>query len=194
MGTRGLTVVIKDGRHRVAQYGQWDHYPGGQGVTALNFLRGGGLTKLEANLDKVEWLSDEHYSKATDHITEGREWITFDQSAEIDKIFPYISRNHGAEILSRIANAPSDATIHLRDEIEFVNDSLFNEGTYVIDLDARVFEVYDGFQTEPHTAGRFAKDTDDGRGYYPVKLIRSYPLDDLPTVDEFIDDLAEAEG
>lgn len=191
MGTRGLTVVIKDGRHRIAQYGQWDHYPEGQGATALNFLRGGGLTKLEANLDKLEWLSDEHYSKATDHITEGREWITFDQSAEIDKIFPFISRNHGAEILSRVANHEGDGPIYLRDEIEFVNDSLFNEGTYVIDLDARVFEIYEGFQEKPHAEGRFARNTEDGKGYYPVKLVKSYSLDNLPTVDEFLDDLSE---
>lgn len=167
MGTRGLTVVIKDGQHRIAQYGQWDHYPEGQGVTALNFLRDGGLTKLEANLDKVEWLSDDHYAEATAHISEGREWITFEESDKIDKVFPFISRNHGAEILSRVANHEGDSSIYLRDEIKFVNDSLFNEGTYVIDLDAQVFEVYDGFQTEPHTAGRFAKDTDDGGGLLP---------------------------
>lgn len=191
MGTRGLTVVIKDGRHRIAQYGQWDHYPAGQGVTALNFLRDGGLTDLVKNLDSIEWLSDKHYSEATNHITEGREWITFDQSAEIDKIFPYISRNHGAEILSKIANAAEGETIYLRDEIEFVNDSLFNEGTYVIDLDAGVFEVYEGFQESTHTEGRFAKPHDDGKGYYPVKLVKSYSLDNLPTVDDFLDDLSE---
>ena len=39
MGTRNLTAVYIDGEYKVAQYGQWDGYPEGQGLTALHFLR-----------------------------------------------------------------------------------------------------------------------------------------------------------
>ena len=39
MGTRHLTIVAAAGGYPVAQYGQWDGYPSGQGVTALNFLK-----------------------------------------------------------------------------------------------------------------------------------------------------------
>ena len=39
MGTRNLTAVYLDGQYKVAQYGQWDGYPEGQGITALTFLR-----------------------------------------------------------------------------------------------------------------------------------------------------------
>ena len=40
MGTRNLTIVRnKEGIIRVAQYGQWDGYPEGQGITALNFIK-----------------------------------------------------------------------------------------------------------------------------------------------------------
>lgn len=192
MGTRGLTVVIKDGKHRIAQYGQWGHYPGGQGVTALDFLRSGDLDALEANLDRIEWLTDEHYRSATRHITKDRGYITLDEAAEIYKIFPFISRNHGAGILRLIANDAGSGPIYLRDEIDFVNDSLFNEGTYVIDLDSHVFEVYDGFQEAPHNDGRFASQ-EDNRGYYPVRLVKSYSLDNLPTTEEFLDDFSKDE-
>ena len=39
MGTRHVTAVFLNGEPRVAQYGQWDGYPSGQGVTILDFLR-----------------------------------------------------------------------------------------------------------------------------------------------------------
>lgn len=50
MGTRNLTVVIKKAKPVVAQYGQWDGYPSGQGATVLNFLKSRNnerRTKLE---------------------------------------------------------------------------------------------------------------------------------------------------
>lgn len=39
MGARNLTAVYLDGQYKVAQYGQWDGYPEGQGITVLTFLR-----------------------------------------------------------------------------------------------------------------------------------------------------------
>jgi len=38
MGTRNLTMVISDGKTKIAQYGQWDGYPSGQGADILAFL------------------------------------------------------------------------------------------------------------------------------------------------------------
>lgn len=190
MGTRGLTVVYKDGEHKIAQYGQWDHYPSGQGITALDFLRSSDLPALEANLDRVQWITDEHYEAATKHITGGKQWITQGEVNAIDTLFPLISRDHGAEILFKVAHAEGD--IWLRDGLDFVADSLFNEYTYVIDLDNRVFEVYEGFQTEPHSDGRYAH-LGEKKGYYPVRLVKTYSLDDLPSDGGFIADLEPEE-
>jgi len=49
MGTRHLIVVKKDNEIKVAQYGQWDGYPSGQGVSILKFLR---------NKKRIKKLSD----------------------------------------------------------------------------------------------------------------------------------------
>ena len=38
MGTRHLICVVSDGDYKVAQYGQWDGYPSGQGAAILEFL------------------------------------------------------------------------------------------------------------------------------------------------------------
>lgn len=39
MGTQNLTSVWFEGKYRIAQYGQFDGYPSGQGLTVLHFLR-----------------------------------------------------------------------------------------------------------------------------------------------------------
>lgn len=46
MGTRHLTMIYANGAYRVSQYGQWDGYPDGQGLTILTSLRGLDLSTL----------------------------------------------------------------------------------------------------------------------------------------------------
>lgn len=38
MGTRHLISVVLDGEYKIAQYGQWDGYPSGQGQAIVDFL------------------------------------------------------------------------------------------------------------------------------------------------------------
>lgn len=46
MGTRNLTVVINNGKPCIAQYGQWDGYPQGQGYTIFDFLSNADLSQF----------------------------------------------------------------------------------------------------------------------------------------------------
>ena len=60
MGTRHLILVYYKGQYHIAQYGQWDGYPGGQGVTVLHFVSDPAkLAKLTAVLDAGESSSAE---------------------------------------------------------------------------------------------------------------------------------------
>ena len=81
---------------------------------------------------------------------------------------------------------------------EFPFDSLYATWGYVIDVDAGTFEVYRGSQRRPHRLGRFA-----GRGtalhpgygrFHPVALQASWPLDDLPSDEQFLQALNATEG
>lgn len=51
MGTRHLTCVVKNNEYKVAQYGQWDGYPSGQGVNILNFLKEMSQEKFLKGID-----------------------------------------------------------------------------------------------------------------------------------------------
>lgn len=57
----------------------------------------------------------------------------------------------------------------------FVQDSLFCEWAYVLDLDTMTFEVYRGFQKAKHSAGRYASDKPNEGGYYPVARVATFP-------------------
>jgi hypothetical protein len=59
MGTRHLTAVILKEKPKVAQYGQWDGYPGGQDLKILNFLKKCQFEKFKEQISKCRFLSEE---------------------------------------------------------------------------------------------------------------------------------------
>lgn len=194
MGTRNLTMVIHGGEVKVAQYGQWDGYPSGQGATALSFLRDADMDRFIDRLGKVRWVTEDEVKQG--YIDAGADpdaqWVTMDIAERFNKLFPFLSRDHGAGILSQILNSTGDE-IPLRDSRDFAADSLFCEYAYVIDLDKRTFEVYEGFNKEPVPEGeRFAslplreKKCHDSTQYYPIKHRITFSLDSLPTEEEFL--------
>ncbi len=190
MGTRNLTMVISNGETKVAQYGQWDGYPSGQGATALRFLREVNIERFKEKLKSLHWLTNEEIEK----IESVGDWTTH---------HPYLSRDRGADILNIIMYSKYEEShkektfsgniVGLVDQSDFAADSLLNEWTYVIDLDKETFEVYSGFNKSPLTeSDRFyhLEEKKQG-GFYPVKIVKSFSLLNIPTEDEFI---AELEG
>lgn len=196
MGTRNLTVVVQGGKNVVAQYGQWDGYPSGQGNTALKFCRklnrGKNKEKFLAGLKKIQWATDEDHKAALAKTGSKDGWLNTQQSEIYHRELPYVSRDFGADILDAILKSKDDV-IKLRDSSSFASDSLFCEWTYVIDLDKVTLEVYRGFNTDPLPAGeRFAAlpkgERPDGTEseYYPVRHVVSFSLNKLPTTKDFL--------
>lgn len=145
MGTRNLTAVYLDGQYKVAQYGQWDGYPEGQGITALTFLR----DKMDLELFK-EALRNSSYIPSEEltalwkqYGADENGWITMEDSDRMMEDHPEFSRNTGAGILEMIQNHSEG--MKLQDSINFAADGLFCEWAWVIDLDAGTFEGYCGF-------------------------------------------------
>lgn len=127
MGTRNLTKVIdKDGIVRVAQYGQWDGYPSGQGLTALYHAHNAQM--ILANLGNCHFLSESEIQGIND---------TFDRSRPLVEQYPTLSRDTCADILGYVAYGIGQ--IPLVDESSFEKDELFCEGVYTIDFSQNKF-------------------------------------------------------
>lgn len=203
MGTRGLTMVISKEQTKVAQYGQWDHYPEGQGLTILKFLLSlkGDYNGFQAKVDKLRWITDDEM-KQVDETT----------ADEFESQYPNLDRDTGGEILSLIHTGKiikehyltgkktlKHNVVFLQDSSSFAADSLFCEWAYVIDLDKNTFEVYEGFNKTPlNVDERFygissdvksASDNDIDNEYYPVKHLKTYSLLSLPSVEEFLEEM-----
>ena len=197
MGTRNLTIVKHNGKYKVAQYGQWDGYPSGQGVTVLEFAwtlsRINSLLEFTHKVDAVEEASSEYIADIEKRVQQGRlkDW---------EKAYPELSRDTCAKILKMIMESP--AGLKLRNDIEFAADSLFCEWAYVIDLDEGTLEAFVGFNKLPLKPDDrffffFFKRRVDyiDEDYYPVKLFPGarWRLNELPTVDEFLATFREGE-
>lgn len=185
MGTRNITCVVKNNEFKVAQYGQWDGYPSGNGIIILSWLQNNDIADLSAGADRV-------------HIFEGNEeragWVEVNGDGFIPeadfKDYPSLSRDMGADVLDYVASTQKPILVL---DAEFAADSLFCEYAYVVDLDKNTFEVYEGFNKTPLTeADRFFTGEtpdpsyDGSAGYEPVVLVASYDLNDLPKQEDFL--------
>ena len=133
MGTRHYqTVIDKAGVTKVAQYGQWDGYPSGQGLDILSFLRTADLEKYQQELSIIREATEAELST----IEKMNDWVY---------AFPYLSRDCGAKIHELII-AGDVPIVRLMDKKEAYQ---WCEGFYTIDFSKGVFiSEYDQTKVE----------------------------------------------
>ncbi len=162
MGTRGLTKVVdRNGVTKVAQYGQWDHYPAGQGVNVLNFLTETPrmVNQLELALDKCEFVSE-----AVREILYAEYANKYPDDDEMDRftmVMPAFSRNTCSDILKVVYY--SAGKVQMTDESDFEKDDLFCEGVYEINYQTNKF------------ISKFGG------------VVAEFPLDNLPEETDYLD-------
>lgn len=190
MGTRHLIAVVVNNSYKIAQYGQWDGYPSGQGLDILDFLRAVDLNRFKEQLKLVHFITEEEEEERAQffkRIGTDNGWMDQDQANQYHRKYPLLTRDNSAKILDMVYNLKEPA--FLDNVLDFAMDSLFCEWAYVIDLDKNVLEVYEGFNKEPIRRGRFISNIPDRQGYYCIKLSKTYPLSRLPDNDKFIKEL-----
>lgn len=187
MGTRNLIAVFMDGEYKVAQYGQWDGYPEGQGRECLIFLREKmDEIKFREQLKKVHFGDKEELKKLFEEFgADPSGSISVSNYDRFKKAYPELHRDTAANILEMIQEGKVRI---LKNDIDFAADGLFCEWAYVIDLDKRTFEVYTGLHKEPLTEKDrfyFLKDKEEG-GYSGIHMVFAWSIDDLPTENVFL--------
>lgn len=193
MGTRNLTCVVVDGEYRVAQYGQWDGYPEGGGVGVLNALLNTTPDHLKERVLACREVSEEEVEALWKECgADGSGWVNMAVSKKMNKRYPTLHRDMGWKIIEHLNE--TDGEVLVQKALEFAGSGLFCEWGYVIDLDQNTFEVYKGFSKERHTGERFSdfhEEPIETNDYAAIRLVKTYSLDDLPTEDEFLNDLTE---
>lgn len=143
MGTRHLIKVKHNDKLKVAQYGQWDGYPDGQGVDILSFLSNKiKVQTLKDSLDKIRFLDRKGRDKEflEEYQKNAPKWSSDPDNRTDEQKFwfeTFYSRDVGAKLLENIINFDGD---------EIVLDKCTDgeewcEGFYTIDLDKMTFHV-----------------------------------------------------
>lgn len=178
MGTRNLTKVIKDGNIVVAQYGQWDGYPSGQGTTAYYAIqKPGQMEGLEANLNLIYEPSDDERMEMSKPFLDGSMpgMMTYESGKAFSEKYPSLTRDTGADILNVIAEATAPVPLYL--DIDFENDDLFCEGVYEVNLDNKTYTSKFGDKTVTMTFDEIRSGTI--RDYLEKFDYEAEDLDDL---------------
>ena len=187
MGTRHLIAVQLDGEYKIAQYGQWDGYPEGQGMTTLYFLRSMDEDKFKSALRNSSFISDDELMALwKQYGADDDGMVSLSDADRMKKDHPEYSRDTSADILQMVQEHPEGMKLH--NQIGFAANGLFCEWAWVIDLDKRTFEGYRGFGREPLTEQDrfyFLRDLEQN-GYSGVKLAAEWSLDNIPSDEDFL--------
>jgi hypothetical protein len=190
MGTRNLTVLVSEGEIKIAQYGQWDGYPDYMGINILKFLREFDVEIMKKQVKNVIFVDDNKQKEIDLYLKEigsTNGYLNNEQSDLFNEKYKFLNRNVGSDILEMVYNEEYNKAMLLENSITFSGDSLFCEWAYVIDLDKNLFEVYKGFnQNELNENDRFFKYTIENEEYHPIKLKKEFPLNVLPSDEEFL--------
>lgn len=148
MGTRHVTVIIKDKKVRVSQYGQWDGYYDYGGRLVLKFCRDNlisekdplGDYEIDKFKEKVDCVTSASISEDTPfgkYIQEVEDKLKDFSGLSIpfNQLFPQFSRDTGVEILNIINGLSEYDFRNKKFPLYLTFDYSWCEFIHIIDLD-----------------------------------------------------------
>jgi len=182
MGTRGAYGFRLDQKDML-MYNHYDSYPEGLGEDFVKFCR------------KVSNDFDLYRDLCKNLIAVDETVPPTDKQKEIaymcNTVDLAVSNRSDDDWYCLLRNTQGEPELTLRVGMyipsnDFVDDSLFCEYAYILNFDTQELEIYEGFNNDPDADGRYVKRKEprllyDGETkYYGVKLILTYPLDNIP--------------
>ena len=110
--TKGITIIKKDKKVKMCQYGSSDGYPSGQGQDLIDVLHKYGIDNIKNKIDICEFYEDDNHPNYFDTLG------TF-----------------GAEMIETMMQLPPGLKLYLTD------NGIHAEWVYIIDFDKGLFEI-----------------------------------------------------
>jgi len=176
MGTRGAIGFRIDGVDKLT-YNHFDSYPQGLGVDILSQaqeLYAAGPESLRAAARNIKMLNSDGVTKEVVEATRAYHNMGVSEQSEEDLYCLFREAQGDLPAYLNLGYMPGNNN--------FILDSLFCEWAYILDLDDDMLEVYRGFQKVADPDNRYGQG--EQSGYFPCKLILSFPLEDIHTVTE----------
>ena len=176
MSTSGTLGFINKNIYK-GVYNHSDSYPSGLGQDVVNFCRSVKNWKtFKKNYEKIRFV-DGDYTPTTQEIEENKRYanITVGEQKLTD-MYCLLRNLQGSPTLEAINKG---SITLLLDRSNFIKNSLSCEYGYVINLDVNGLFICVGFQREPTKGNPFGETINENE-FYPLKIVRRYPLDDIP--------------
>ncbi len=196
MGTRGAIGVRINGEDKMT-YNHMDSYPDGLGATFLKETKTiKGSLKAYKKMAVELKLVDSDSNPTPEDIKKYQRYLNEDVSQSKKETIEngvdwyQLLREMQGEILQNLCSGV------MLENNTFIHDSLFCEWAYIINFDDDTLEVYEGFQkNRVNIKGRY-KDykPSEGDGYFACSLVKTYPLNKLPSLKKFCNDLEPEEN
>ncbi len=171
MGTRGLYGFRKNGVDKLT-YNHYDSYPSYLGRKMIEFIQEYCLDLNEIYKNII--LVDEDSEPTESQIKECE--ILADLSVSKQSLTDWYCLLRNAQGNPKMYG---EGLKYMIDNKDFILDSVFCEYAYIINLDTKKLEIYNGFQKVPDESNVYGcKPNEDG--YYPCKL--AYVIDLLDII------------
>lgn len=168
MGTRGA-YGFRKGEQDKLTYNHFDSYPSGLGLTIMGFIRDNTDENMEAIFDKIQ-LVNESDVPTPEQAKGCEEWTN--QDALNDRGGDWYC------VLRAAQGQPEEFNKGLKfmiDNHRFIQDSLFCEHAYIINLDTKMLEYYIGYQNKQND-NRYSCEASSS-GSYACALVKSYEFE-----------------
>jgi len=157
VSTSGVYGFRKNGEDKIAR-NNYDSYPKGLGAAVVEFCKQTSIEEMREIFDRIELIYEDF------------DFIDEEIESEVE-----LSKQNPLDIFK--AESP-----YMIDSKDFIENSLFCEYGYIINLDTGKLECWLGYQREPDTSNRYGAKPFDALGtgiYYPCRNVMEVKLEDI---------------